>query len=300
MCASGPSGGTAPCTTLGPFIVNASNTVDGPGPLQGSTRYWQAPLPNSFAAPSGQSHCRITITGMPAAPNAYQIYQAGTGLTVLNAQGQGTNFSIDGDLPPGHLYECVFSGGTTHMPHTALLEFWNSTALGEGPCGSGTTSPAPPPPAPPAPPSGFPLPPVLSCATIPDICAALTAISRNLDHVKTAVDLVQRYRLPFAYVPGTRHRSLTGTGSFFISGLVGLQVYVTTPPPGRPILEGNPPYLFDVGWMSLNDSSGMLQEKRITRSGFDWIAEDAQLATSFNYALNPGVVVDVVELRPEP
>jgi hypothetical protein len=140
----------------------------------------------------------------------------------------------------------------------------------------------------------------LSCTTIPDICAALTTLSRNVDHIKTAVDLVQRYRLPFAYSPGTRHTSLSGSGSFHIGGLVGVQIYVTVPPGSAPVLPGNPPYLFDCGWASLNDPNGMLEEKRITRSGFDWIAADAQLATSFNWALNPGVVIDVVELRPEP
>jgi hypothetical protein len=237
---------------------------------------------------------------MPGGANAYQIYQAGTGLTIASTQGAGSNFAIEGEAPPGHTYQCIFSGGTTHMPHTALLDFWNSTALGEGPCGSGTTSPAPPPPPPPAPPPGFPAPPVLSCTTIPDICAALTTLSRNIDHVKTAVDLLQRYRLPFAYSPGTRHTGLSGSGSFHIGGLVGVQVYVTAPPAGALVLPGNPPYLFDCGWMSLNDPNGMLEEKRITRSGFDWIAVDAQLATSFNWALNPGVVIDVIELRPEP
>jgi hypothetical protein len=257
-------------------------------------------LPNSFLPPAGQSHVRLTITGMPGGANAYQIYQTGTGTPIASTAGAGANFSIEGDAPPGHSYQCIFSGGTTHMPHTALLEFWNSTALGEGPCGSGTTSPAPRPPAAPAPPAGYPTPPTLNCLTIPDICAALSDLTRNLEHVKTAVDLVQRFRLPFAYVPGARHTSLTGAGSFHISGLLGVQVYVTTPPPSRPILPGNPPYLFDCGWMSLNDPNGMLEEKRITRSGFDWIAEDAPLATSFNWALADGVVIDVIELRAEP
>ncbi len=243
---------------------------------------------------------RLTLTGIGGGAYSYRIYQAGTGTAIAETLGHVGNFAIEGIGPPGHVYQMVFSGGFTHIPHTALLEFWNEPTLGELPCGSGTTTTPPPPPPAPQPPPGYPLPPTLTCTTIPDVCAALTALERNLEHVKSSVDLLQRYRLPFAYIPGAAHRQLSGSGSFFINGLVGLQVYVTTPPPSRPVLPGNPPYLFDCGWMSLNDANGMLEEKRITRSGFDWIAEDAQLATSFNYALAAGVTIDVIELRPEP
>lgn len=111
---------------------------------------------------------------------------------------------------------------------------------------------------------------------------------------------IQRFRVPFAYIGGKQHTGLTGTGSFTISRLVGLQVVVSSVPQSLRTLAGNPPYLWDVGWMSVSDGGGMLQQRRIARQSMVWIPDQTQDATLFGWFVNDGFTIDVVELEPEP
>jgi hypothetical protein len=128
----------------------------------------------------------------------------------------------------------------------------------------------------------------------------LTDLRNHLETLRLQVQLLQRWGQPFGYIDGITHTDLVDAGSVQCDRLLGIRVYVTTPPPGAPVLPGNPPYLFDCGWMSINDANGMLEEKRVTRSGFDWFPKQMPLATSFNWSLTPGTVVTVIEARPEP
>lgn len=155
------------------------------------------------------------------------------------------------------------------------------------------------PPAPLVPPIGFVPSPSLNCASIGDICTAIQALGRDLSTVILTTDLLQQFQVPFTSIDGAEHANLTGTGSFPISRLLGMRVYVVTPPPGAPVLPGNPPYLWDCGWMSIGNEQGMLEERRVTRSGFAWLPKAMQLATSFNWALTPGTVVTAIEVKPE-
>jgi len=72
-----------------------------------------------------------------------------------------------------------------------------------------------------------------------------------------------------------------------------------TPPPDQPVLPGNPPYLWNCGWMAIANADGVLEERRVVRSGMTWIPRNANLATSFQWALTPGTVVTAIEIRPE-
>jgi hypothetical protein len=173
-----------------------------------------------------------------------------------------------------------------------------SAAPGEPPCGNtGTPIPLPNPEPPPA---GMPGPPALACSTIADVCAQLQQLAIKVDAISNLVTLLQRWSKPFAYVQGAEHAGLTGEGSIVIDRVLGMRVYVVQPPPDKPVLPGNPPYLWDVGWMAIANSDGMIEEKRITRSGFDWFPHDMPLASTFQWALNTGVVLTVVEMRAEP
>ena len=137
-------------------------------------------------------------------------------------------------------------------------------------------------------------------------CLDLTEVRRKLDQLLSitngdlALDtLVQRYTRPFAVVTGAVHSGLTGSGSFAISRLVGLRIQAVDSSPVR-TLEGNPPYLWDIGWASVSDGGAMLQETRITRSSAEWLPTQCQLATTFGYYANPGVTLTVTELQAEP
>jgi hypothetical protein len=172
-------------------------------------------------------------------------------------------------------------------------------------CVVGTPSPSSPPPFAPVEPTGWP--PVVTFGCDPaNICAALVEIQRSMFRLQTVLGenlqlttLVQRYQLPFAFIPGTTHGPLTGQGSFNVSRLLGLEVTVLARPPGR-VTPDVPPYIWDLGWMSVTDGDAMLQERRVNRDNFTWLPPSMALTSSVGYSLNTGVSVDIQELKAEP
>lgn len=172
-------------------------------------------------------------------------------------------------------------------------------------CIPGTPSPTPYPPPTFQPPSGWPSQPVYSCSNA-DVCATLVALSQKIDIINAAlertwaaVQLNQRYRLPFASIPGSIHSGLTGQGSFAIERLVGLRIDIEDASPTA-VWEGEPEYLKDVGWVSVSDEGAMLQELRITRGRQDWYPYECQLATRFGFFCKDDTRLRITELKPEP
>jgi hypothetical protein len=166
-------------------------------------------------------------------------------------------------------------------------------------CGAGSPV-IPPDPTPPSPPAGFPTYPGPSaCGTVNDVCVAIGQVLSKLEAVRNEVQIIQRYRVPFGLVNGNDHPGLTGSGNFAVGGIRGVRIRITAPP-APSTWPGNPPYVKDMGWVSIDDGSGMYAEKRVTQSSFIWLHDAMQLATSFKWALNPGVVIDVLELLAEP
>ena len=96
------------------------------------------------------------------------------------------------------------------------------------------------------------------------------------------------------------HEGLTGAGSIAIYGPIGIRYQLVSTRPGQKILPGNPPYLWNQGWISIDDDNGMIEELRVTRTGMEWFPRNCRLATSFNWALDEGVTMRMVELLPEP
>ena len=127
----------------------------------------------------------------------------------------------------------------------------------------------------------------------------LYEILRQVQQNSKLVTLLQRYGLPFKYLLGPAHAGLSGAGSLPISGLVGVRCDITSALPAKQ-LEGTPPYLWDLGWMSIMTPDGMIQEQRITRDTQVWQPQLVQEASTFGYFLKPGVVATVTELQPEP
>lgn len=101
-----------------------------------------------------------------------------------------------------------------------------------------------------------------------------------------------------AYTKGTVHTALTGSASLTVAGLRGVLIDITAGSPTKPPLIGNPSYLWDMGWISMMDGDGMIEEKRLTRQHQVWTPRLAPNASIVGYYLNPGVVVNITELLP--
>jgi hypothetical protein len=188
------------------------------------------------------------------------------------------------------------------MPRTGLVRARNNSAVTFAVTDFDycfcTLSSSPPPNNIPTRDPGTPdLPPGL-CADL-DVCAAINDINRRLRQLSELVTLMQRYQLPFEIVPGAVHSSLTGSGSFAVSRLIGIRADVTSHTTARPDLEGNPPYVWDQGWMSILTEDDMLEEKRISQTHYDWLPKGFPMAHTFGYDLRPGTVVTFTELQAE-
>lgn len=173
-------------------------------------------------------------------------------------------------------------------------------------CVPGAPTPDPYPLYAPTEPTSWPAAPVFPCDPA-DLCAALEAIRADLNSLmgtaaatKTLVELVQRYELPFAYIRGAQHSALTAQGSFAVSRLVGIDLDITARPATGLTLRGNPPYHWDLGWVSISDTNGMIEEKRVTRDSMLWLPRLMATAIAFSWDLFDGVVLNATELQAEP
>jgi hypothetical protein len=298
LCECAPASGIGCTSRTFPLTYLAANPT---GSACGNNSWYLGFSNNENFFPAGQHHFQLRILGITTNHDVqFDPYTIGNGERCFTWLA-GTQFVINYDgQPTDTRWDMAFrdGGNRPSFIENATCQIDYSNLSSEPPCANVGTA-VPPPVVPPAP-TGFPNPPSLSCATIPDICAALTQLNNKLDILRMEAQLLQRWGKPFGYVGGAQHTDLVDAGSIQVDRLLGISVYVTTPPPGAPVLPGNPPYLWDCGWMSINDSNGMLEEKRVTRSGFDWFPRDMPLATSFNWALTPGTVITVIEQRPEP
>lgn len=171
------------------------------------------------------------------------------------------------------------------------------------PAPTGSPPPTPYPVPTPTMPVGWPSRPSYSCSNS-DICTTLEYILKRLDELNTSQNInvnqrttIQNAPLPFAYQNGASHAGLVGSGTISVSTDVGVRMQCTTLPPGYTI-PANPPYYWDVGWMSVSDGGAMLQEHRVTRTSEEWFPVDMNLATVFGYYLSAGVVATMTELIP--
>lgn len=137
-----------------------------------------------------------------------------------------------------------------------------------------------------------------AAGAFPSPCTADPAVLAMLQQLLEQATLQQRWRLPMASVDSTV-RTVTGTGSFVVDRDVGLRVELTAAPAGLRLALGNPTYRYDLGWLSVSDGGGMLQELRITRDSQEWFPAQCQLATTVGYALRDGVTVTITELKVE-
>lgn len=173
-------------------------------------------------------------------------------------------------------------------------------------CKPGTPAPIPFPPPSATQPPGWPAVPTFPCSNV-DPCAALVEIQKQLAALSSTLKsnyelttLLQRYGLPFEYILGAVHNNLSGAGSFAVSRVAGVKVTVLEHPASNQTFSGEPPYISDLGWISLATPDGMIDEVRLTRTNQTWVSRLFPLADMFGYSCREGVRISVQELYAEP
>lgn len=150
-------------------------------------------------------------------------------------------------------------------------------------------------------PPSFPCSDVDPCGALQQILSIVSSMQGSLAVTRSQVDLLQRYKLPFAYIVGATHPGISGTGTLSIpSALIGLLLTVRSQPAGVITSPGVPVYERDLGWVSVLDRNGFIDEKRLTRSTQLWFPPIMSDATSVGYSLNDSVTIDISELEAEP
>jgi len=140
-----------------------------------------------------------------------------------------------------------------------------------------------------------------------DICATLDAIQRqllglatNLQLNRSDVRLIQRQKVPFAYLPGTNHVGLTGNGTFTVSGILGLSVAFSATPPGLSSdVDSIAPSSYFLGWINLGTVDGWLRKIPLVHNP-QLILDVEATITTVEYELPPLTTAAILELRSEP
>lgn len=174
-------------------------------------------------------------------------------------------------------------------------------------CVPGTPTPTPPSPPVVAQPPGWITYPSLPPCLNSDLCGSVADIQRSLQNMQQLLSqhyqfeqLVQRFVLPFAYIRGRRFSTLTATGIQPIERCVGILIEVTQHPATNRTMLGVPEYVFDLGWISVVDADGMIDEIRLTRQATTWLSKLIPTATQVGWGLRTGVTVEITELLAEP
>lgn len=122
----------------------------------------------------------------------------------------------------------------------------------------------------------------------------------QLDAILRMVTLLQRQLVPFAYISSTPHAGLTGTGTIAVQGLLGVRIDLTTMPGSLTQDASVPPFVYNVGWVSIEDANGFIDETRAHAQHQVWFSRIASDATLVGYSFAPGIVATITELQREP
>jgi hypothetical protein len=136
-------------------------------------------------------------------------------------------------------------------------------------------------------------------ATAQSCCPPDPAMIGMLENVLGYVKLLQRQLAPFSYIAGTAHPGITGTGTFAVQGLLGMKVAVTAYPVTNRVAGGEPNYIYDLGWMSIETPDGFIDEVRVRSVAQIWQPRMMSDATRFGWYLRPGVTATFTELARE-
>lgn len=110
------------------------------------------------------------------------------------------------------------------------------------------------------------------------------------------VSLMQRQIVPFAYVPGTVHHALQGSGELVVQGLLGLKIAPSALPSVYGRQAGDPDELWLSSWITWGNADGWVKREPLTHSPYLSFPSLAGQFTKIGYTFAPGMVADVTEL----
>ncbi len=155
------------------------------------------------------------------------------------------------------------------------------------------------PASPPVPPLTTPDFPLEGTCTIQDVCTLIQQTLGSVTLVRSMVDLMQRRLLPFAWILGTAHTGLTGTGIISVQDVLGAVVSMTVPGGWGSTAETPRRLIPSVGSLqgsdgtSYSDNFQLHYENELIFFGQSW-------ATGIRYNFRPGVTATLTPLLPEP
>jgi hypothetical protein len=131
-------------------------------------------------------------------------------------------------------------------------------------------------------------------------CPPDPILAGQLQQILDMVTLIQRQAVPFGYIAGTVHSTLSGAGAISISGILGVKVAIDTLPTPYGVAGTSPPEHFDLGFVTFGTADGFPSAFRLTRNPQVMMPARASVYTDLDYDLSPGVVVTITELLREP
>lgn len=139
--------------------------------------------------------------------------------------------------------------------------------------------------------------PTLSVA---QCCPPDPSLMGMLNQIMAQVTLIQRYKVPFAYVVGASHSGLVGSGTLTVpNGLIGLELELTSIPGRVGVQSASPDFVYDCGWWSVETVDAVVDERRVKHATQLWFPPFMASVTRVGYALTPGVTATIRELQAE-
>lgn len=132
-------------------------------------------------------------------------------------------------------------------------------------------------------------------------CPPDPALALTLERLNGLLTLVQRQAVPFGYVPGSSHASLTDSGELTVADLIGAKVSITsTYPDSIGEQAGTPTRLFAAGWIQWGSTDGYGARVYLDQVDTLSFPSSAGAYTRLAYSLPPGVQITILELEREP
>lgn len=128
----------------------------------------------------------------------------------------------------------------------------------------------------------------------------VSSLTTLVNTLETDVTLIQRQAAPFGYSYQTVASNRQGNGTFTVSGILGVNVLVTTKPSRLGVVVGQPETLYQVGWIRWCTADGCAARLWIDTDNWLNFGNMNGVYTSIQYSLLPGVVVTIQGLVHEP